>query len=112
MPISTRRRLPLAQIAYDREAKVWIIVDSAIPGLSGEADTKEALIARLPGLIADLLEENGVAVKTTSLMKRRGRAATRKATPKMLRKRTIVKRSGGKRVSRKATARKSARKVA
>jgi hypothetical protein len=95
------RRTPLASVAYDREAKVWVIVDSAIPGLSGEADTKEALIARLPGLIADLLEENGVAVKTATLMRRHGRRAAKKAPPKMVRKRT----------ARKA-ARKSARRVA
>ena len=105
------RRTPLASVAYDREAKVWVIVDSAIPGLSGEADTKEALIARLPGLIADLLEENGVAVKTATLMRRHGRRAAKKAPPKMVRKRMTVKAAAGKRTARKA-ARKSARRVA
>jgi Domain of unknown function (DUF1902) len=105
------RRTPLASVAYDREAKVWVIVDSAIPGLSGEADTKEALIARLPGLIADLLEENGVAVKTATLMRRHGRRPAKKAPPKMVSKRMTVKAAAGKRTARKGV-RKSARRVA
>ena len=109
------RRTPLASLAYDREAKVWFIVDSAIPGLSGEADTREALIARLPGLIADLLEEleeNGVAVKNAPLTKGRGRRVAAKNTaPKAVRKRPVLKASARKRAGRKVAPRKSARKV-
>jgi hypothetical protein len=107
------RRTPLASLAYDREAKVWFIVDSAIPGLSGEADTREALIARLPGLIADLLEENGVVVKNAPLTKGRGRRVAAKNTaPKAVRKRPVLKVSARKRAGRKVAPRKSARKVA
>jgi Domain of unknown function (DUF1902) len=57
-------RIPLTSISYrlmyDREANVWLIADSTILGLSGEADTLEALLNRLSGLTADLLEENGL----------------------------------------------------
>jgi hypothetical protein len=38
------RRTPLASVAYDREAKVWVIVDSAIPDCSGRFR-----LERLPG---------------------------------------------------------------
>lgn len=45
--------------SFDAEAAVWFITDSTLAGLSGEADTLEALVDRLPGLVADLLDENG-----------------------------------------------------
>jgi hypothetical protein len=40
---------------WDEEARVWVAVSEGI-GLVTEADTIEALRAKLPGMIRDLLE--------------------------------------------------------
>lgn len=56
-----KQATPIAvRLAYDAEAGVWFIASSSIPGLSGEAATLDALAARLPGMAADLIEENGL----------------------------------------------------
>jgi Domain of unknown function (DUF1902) len=52
-------RLIVVRLAYDDDARVWFIQNSDLPGLAGEAPTVEALIERIPGMIADLIEENG-----------------------------------------------------
>jgi hypothetical protein len=52
-------RLIVVRVAYDVEADVWFIQSSDLPGLAGEAQTADALIDRIPGMIADLIEENG-----------------------------------------------------
>ena len=55
-----KQATPIAvRLAYDAEAGVWFIARSDLPGLSGEAATPEALAARIPGMAADLIEENG-----------------------------------------------------
>lgn len=43
---------------YDPESKSWYVFDSDVPGLSTGADTLEALEAKLPELIVELLELN------------------------------------------------------
>jgi hypothetical protein len=52
---------------YDPEASVWVAQSDDIP-LVTEADTVEALRAKLPGMIYDLLEgePNGVQVEITA----------------------------------------------
>jgi hypothetical protein len=51
---------------YDREASVWVAESDDIP-LITEADTVEALRAKLPGMIFDLIEdESGVVVELTA----------------------------------------------
>jgi hypothetical protein len=47
--------------AWDAEARVWTVGDSDVPGLAAEADTVEALQAKLRDLIPELLAENGVS---------------------------------------------------
>ena len=44
---------------WDPEAAVWVATTSDLRGLVTEAETIEALRAKLPGMILDLLEENG-----------------------------------------------------
>jgi predicted RNase H-like HicB family nuclease len=44
---------------WDPEARVWVATTQDIRGLVTEADTVEALRAKLPGMILDLLEESG-----------------------------------------------------
>jgi hypothetical protein len=44
---------------WDPEACVWVATTSDLRGLVTEADTIEALRAKLPGMILDLFEENG-----------------------------------------------------
>ena len=46
---------------WDPEASVWVATTNDIQGLVTEADTIEALRAKLPGIILDLLEEQGIS---------------------------------------------------
>jgi predicted RNase H-like HicB family nuclease len=46
---------------WDPEAAVWVATTTDLRGLVTEAETIEALRAKLPGMILDLLEENGVS---------------------------------------------------
>lgn len=50
--------LIVVKVAYDDEAHVWYVDHSNLAGLTGEADTVDALMARIPGLIQDLLEDD------------------------------------------------------
>ena len=43
---------------WDEEAEVWVAVSDDVPGLVAEADTTEALLAKLHVLIPELLEAN------------------------------------------------------
>lgn len=43
---------------WDDEAKVWVAESDDVPGLATEAETIEALIAKLQIMIPDLLEAN------------------------------------------------------
>jgi len=44
---------------WDPEAGVWVATTRDLRGLVTEAETLEALRAKLPGMIIDLLEEAG-----------------------------------------------------
>jgi predicted RNase H-like HicB family nuclease len=46
---------------WDPEAEVWVATTNDLRGLATEADTLEALRAKLPGMILDLLDEYGVS---------------------------------------------------
>jgi predicted RNase H-like HicB family nuclease len=46
---------------WDPDAAVWVATTNDIEGLATEADTIEALRAKLPGIILDLFEEHGVS---------------------------------------------------
>jgi predicted RNase H-like HicB family nuclease len=46
---------------WDPEAAVWVATTNDLKGLVTEADTMEALRAKLPGMILDLLEEYGLS---------------------------------------------------
>jgi hypothetical protein len=46
---------------WDPEASVWVATTQDIRGLVTEADSIEALRAKLPMMIIDLLEETGVS---------------------------------------------------
>jgi len=43
---------------YDPESKSWYVFDSDVPGLATGAETLEALEAKLPSMILELLELN------------------------------------------------------
>lgn len=45
---------------WDPEAEVWVATTQDLRGLVTEADSIEALRAKLPGMVLDLLEESGV----------------------------------------------------
>ncbi len=46
---------------WDPEAAVWVATTQDLRGLVTEAESIEALRAKLPGMIHDLLEESGVS---------------------------------------------------
>jgi predicted RNase H-like HicB family nuclease len=46
---------------WDPEASVWVATTPDLKGLVTEADTMEALRAKLPGMILDLIEECGIS---------------------------------------------------
>ena len=46
---------------WDADAGVWVAMASDLRGLVTEAETIEALRAKLPGMIHDLLEEYGIS---------------------------------------------------
>lgn len=45
---------------WDPEASVWYTAESSLFGLNAEGETVEALAGKLPGMIQDLLEVNGL----------------------------------------------------
>ena len=51
----------------DPEAGVWVATSRDLRGLVTEAETIEALRAKLPGMILDLLEEAGVSDMPASI---------------------------------------------
>lgn len=50
-------RLVVVRAAWDSEAGVWVAESEDVPGLVTEADSLEALQAKLPELIQDLLDD-------------------------------------------------------
>jgi hypothetical protein len=54
-----RRSLILVKAAYDADAAVWFVESSDLEGLNAEAPSLEALLHKLPGVVLDLLEEEG-----------------------------------------------------
>lgn len=50
----------VVRATWDSEAQVWVASSSDIGGLSVEADTIEALNAKVLAAIADLIELNGI----------------------------------------------------
>ncbi len=46
---------------WDPEAGVWVATTRDLRGLVTEAESIEALRAKLPGMVRDLLEEYGIA---------------------------------------------------
>jgi hypothetical protein len=61
LPGMTRAAGQMAQLVieanWDAEAQVWVAVSDAI-GLVTEADTIDAMLAKLPGMIQDLRESH------------------------------------------------------
>ncbi|MBV8837059.1 MAG: DUF1902 domain-containing protein [Alphaproteobacteria bacterium] len=52
---------------WDPDANVWVATTRDLRGLVTEADTIEALRAKLPGMILDLLEEYGISDPPASI---------------------------------------------
>lgn len=48
------------RVAWDADAKVWYVADSDVPGLAGEAESVEEMIALLQNRVPEMLEENEV----------------------------------------------------
>ena len=56
-------------LAYDDEAKVWYVAHSDIPGLSLEADTPHALIARIEECAEEMVDLNLAEIVEASFAK-------------------------------------------
>ena len=54
-PIYPRMKITV-KAALDPEVHVWYVAESSLPGLNIEAESFDALIAKLPGAIQDLIE--------------------------------------------------------
>jgi predicted RNase H-like HicB family nuclease len=52
---------------WDAEAGVWVATTKDMRGLVTEAESIEALRAKLPGMIIDLLEEYGISDQPASI---------------------------------------------
>jgi predicted RNase H-like HicB family nuclease len=52
---------------WDPEASVWVATTQDLRGLVTEAESIEALRAKLPGMILDLLDENGISDRPASI---------------------------------------------
>jgi predicted RNase H-like HicB family nuclease len=46
---------------WDPEASMWVATSRDLRGLVTEAESVEALRAKLPGMVLDLLEEAGIS---------------------------------------------------
>lgn len=55
------KRVLLVNAVWDDEAQVWVATSDDVPGLATEAETWEALMAKLRILVPELLEANGIA---------------------------------------------------
>ena len=51
--------LIVVKATFDPEARMWFVEDSDLEGVNAEAPTLEALLEKLPNVVADLLEANG-----------------------------------------------------
>ena len=60
MPYHRRMNKPyFVRAEWDSEAQVWVASSDDVPGLVTEADTIEALDAKLQTMVPELLEANG-----------------------------------------------------
>jgi predicted RNase H-like HicB family nuclease len=55
-----RRSSILVKAAYDADAKVWFVESSDLEGVNAEASSLEGLLQKLPGVVLDLLEKDGL----------------------------------------------------
>ena len=58
--VRTMARPVVVHADWDPEAAVWVATTRDVNGLVTEAESIEQLRAKLPGMILDLLEENGI----------------------------------------------------
>ena len=54
------QKIILVNAEWDDEARVWVATSDDVPGLVTEAETVEALEAKLKNMIPELLELNGI----------------------------------------------------
>ncbi len=55
------QKIFLIRAEWDEEASVWVATSDDVPGLVTEADTLEALSAKLEIMVPELLEANGLS---------------------------------------------------
>ena len=69
--------------AFDEEADVWFVESSDLHGVNAEAPTLDALVAKLPGVVFDLLDEGEAAadkdIALEIFARRRGAVRVRRA---------------------------------
>jgi hypothetical protein len=55
------------EVGYDREAEVWVVEQSEVPGLTIEGDTYDQLITKIHDLAPVLLRANEVGRAATEV---------------------------------------------
>jgi hypothetical protein len=50
----------IVEARFDEDAGVWYVEESNLAGLRAEAESAEALLAKLPSIVEDLIELNHV----------------------------------------------------
>ena len=53
------KRVISVEAAFDEEAGVWFVKSSDLHGVNAEAPTLDTLVAKLPDVILDLLDDDG-----------------------------------------------------
>jgi Domain of unknown function (DUF1902) len=64
MPYNRAMRHHHIRCEWDKEASVWYVAESNVPGLCTEAPTEEAMIEKLTVLVPELLELNSAGKPT------------------------------------------------
>jgi len=57
--VTVMSKIYFVRAEWDEEAAVWVATSDDVPGLATEADTLEALSAKLNTLVPELLDANG-----------------------------------------------------
>jgi predicted RNase H-like HicB family nuclease len=60
-------KMIIVRAMWDNTASVWVATSEDVPGLVAEANTLEALNAKLPVMIADLIELNGTDIASAEI---------------------------------------------
>lgn len=65
------------EAAFDGESQVWFVLSSDLFGVHAQAETFDALVAKLPAVIEDMIEANDVEAADDLAIEVTARSSTR-----------------------------------